>query len=75
MVKNLPTNARDAGSIPRLGRFPGEGHDNPLQYSRWENPMDSRAWKATVHGVTGVAHDLVTQHTHTRIQVILQIFS
>ena len=66
MVKNLPANARDAGLIPGLGSFPGEGHDNPLQYSRLENPMDSRAWRAIVHGVTRVAHDLVTEHTHTQ---------
>ena len=46
MVKNLPTNvgdARDVGFIPGLGRFPGEGHCNPLQYSCLENPMDRGA--------------------------------
>ena len=36
-------NAGDLGSIPELGRFPGEGNDNPLQYSCLENPMDARA--------------------------------
>ena len=51
MVKNLPTNAEDVGSIPRLGRSLGEGNGNPLQYSCLENLMDSRAWWATVHGV------------------------
>ena len=40
---------RNAGSIPDLGRFPGGG--NSLQYSCLENPMDRRAWRATVHGV------------------------
>ena len=53
MVKNLPANAgdiRDAGSIPGLGRSPGEEHGNPLQYSCLENPMDRGAWQATVHG-------------------------
>ena len=40
----------NAGSIPGLGRSPGEGHDNPLQYSRLEKPMDRGAWRATVHG-------------------------
>ena len=43
MLKNPPANAgdaRDAGSIPRLGRSPGEGHDNPLQYSCQEKPME-----------------------------------
>ena len=39
------------GSIPRLERFPGEGHGNPLQYSCLENPMGRGAWQATVHGV------------------------
>ena len=44
-------NAGDPGSIPGLGRFPGEGNGNPLQYSCPENPMDRGAWWATVHGV------------------------
>ena len=55
MVKNPPANARDirdAGSIPGLGRCPGEGNCNPFQYSCPENPMDRGAWRATVHGVT-----------------------
>ena len=46
MVKSLPANAgdeRDAGSILGLGRSPGEGHGNPLQYSCLENPMDRGA--------------------------------
>ena len=54
LVKNLPANAgdaRDAGSIPVLGRSPGGEHGNPLQYSWLENPMDGGAWWATVHGV------------------------
>ena len=55
MVKNPPANAGDTGDsglIPGLGRFPGVGNGNPLQYSCWENPMD-RAWgEAAVHGVT-----------------------
>ena len=42
---------RDLGLIPGLGRFPGEGNGNPLQYSCLENPMDGGAWRATVHGV------------------------
>ena len=41
----------DAGSIPGLGRSPGEGNDNPLQYSYLENPMDRGAGQATVHRV------------------------
>ena len=41
----------DMGSIPGLGRSPGEGNGNPLQYSCLENPMDGGAWRAAVHGV------------------------
>ena len=52
MVKNLPANVRDVGSIPSPGRAPGEGNGNPLQYSCLGNPMDRGAWWATVHGVT-----------------------
>ena len=44
-------NAGDLGSVPGLGRSPGEGHDNPLQYSCLKNPRDRGAWWATVHGV------------------------
>ena len=52
VVKNLPSNAGDVGSVPGLGRAPGEGNGNPLQYSCLGNPMDRGAWQATVHGVT-----------------------
>ena len=52
MVKNLPTNAGDAGSIPELGRSPIGGDGNPLQYSCLENSMGRGGWWATVHGVT-----------------------
>ena len=48
MVKNLPANAGHAGSIPGLGRSPGEGNGNPLQCSCLGNPMDRGAWQATV---------------------------
>ena len=51
MVKNLPDNAGDTGSIPGSGRSPGGENGNPLQYSCWENPMDRGAWRATVHRV------------------------
>ena len=54
MVKNLPANTRntgEAGSIPGLGRSPGEGNGNPFQYSCLENSMDIGAWQATTHGV------------------------
>ena len=46
------SNAGDPGSIPGLGRSPGEGKGNPLQCSCLENPMDRGAWQAAVHGVT-----------------------
>ena len=49
--KESACNAEDPGSIPGLGRSPGEGHGYPLQYSGLENPMDRGAWGATVHGV------------------------
>ena len=51
VVQNLPANAGDTGSVPGLGRFPGGGNDNPLQYSCLGNPMDRGAWWAPVHGV------------------------
>ena len=53
VIKNPPTNAgnpRDIDSIPEVGRSPGDGNGNPLQYSCLENPMDG-AWWATVHRV------------------------
>ena len=51
VVKNLPTNARDMGSIPGSGRFPGEGNSNPLQYCCLGNPTDRGTCWATVHGI------------------------
>ena len=50
-VKASAYSAGDPGSIPGVGRAPGEGNGNPLQYSCLENPMDRGAWWATVHGV------------------------
>ena len=49
--KEAACHAGDLGSIPGLGRSPGEGNGNPLQYSCLENSMDREAWQATVHGV------------------------
>ena len=49
--KELACNEGDAGSVPGLGRSPGEGDGNPLQNPCLENPMDRGAWWATVHGV------------------------
>ena len=54
-VKNPPANAgdiRDVDSILELGRYPGEGHGNPLQYSCLKNPMDRGTWQAIVHRVS-----------------------
>ena len=55
VVKNLPAtagDARDVGSIPGLGRSPGEGNGNPLQYSHLGNLVDRGGWRAVVCGVT-----------------------
>ena len=55
MVKNPPANAgdiRDVRSSPVLGRSPGGGHGNPLQYSCLENPLDRGDWWARVHSIT-----------------------
>ena len=49
--KESARSAGDPGSIPGLGRFPGEGNGNPFNYSCPENPMDGGAWSAAVHGV------------------------
>ena len=63
-------NAGDPGSIPRLGRSPGEGNGNPLQYSCLKNPMDRGAWRATVHGVAKSRTPL-RDFTHSHIPQIL----
>ena len=65
VVKNPPANAgdaRNAGLIPGLGKAPGGGHGNPLQFSCLGNPMDRGAWQATVHG---------TEHTHTKPIIVV----
>ena len=61
MVKNPPANpeeSRDKGTIPGLGRSPGGGNGNPLQYKCLENSMDRGTWWVAVHGIT----ELDTQH-------------
>ena len=50
VVKNLPASAGDTGLIPGLGRSPGVGNGNRLQYSYLENPMDRGAWRAAAYG-------------------------
>ena len=62
--KESACNTGDAGSIPRLGRSPGEGNGNSLQYSCLENYMDREAWWDTVHGV---AKSQTQLSTHTLI--------
>ena len=61
-------NRGDAGSIPGLGRFPGEGNGNPLQYSCQENPVDGGTWWATVYGIPESIPE-VTKHTHYTMQI------
>ena len=58
--KESACSAGGLGLISGLGRSPGEGSGNPLQYACVENPMDKGAWQATVHVVTRIRHDLVT---------------
>ena len=53
----MQVGVRDAVWIPGLGRSPGGGNDNPLQYSCQYNPMDREAWRATVHGLKRVGYD------------------
>ena len=57
VVKSPPANVGDTDSIPGSERSPGEGNNNPLQYSCLENSMHRGAWWATVHVVTKVRHD------------------
>ena len=64
--KESAYNARDPGSIPGLGRSPGEGNGNSLPYSCLENPMDRGAWQA-VYEVTRVGYNLVTKPTNQQI--------
>ena len=61
MVKNSPANIGDIREDPGLGRSPGGGNGNPLQYSCLENSMDRGACRATVPGVARVRHDSATK--------------
>ena len=70
VVKNPPANAGaagDVGLIPGSGSPPEGGHSNPLWYSCLENPMDRRAWRATVHRVAQSWTQLTGFSTHTRV--------
>ena len=69
VVKSPPASAGDtgdSGSTPGLGRSPGGGHGNPLQYSCLMNPMDRRAWRATLHAVAKSRTRLKQLSTHTQ---------
>ena len=61
--KESACDSGDPGSIPGWKDSPGEGNGNPLQYSCLENPMDRGAWRAIVHGIARVGHDLTTNAT------------
>ena len=50
VIKNPPANAGKLGLIPEMGRAPGEGNGNPLQYCCQGNPIDRGVWRSTVHG-------------------------
>ena len=73
MVKKPSASAGDIrylGSTPGLGRSPGGGHGNPLQFSCLENPMDIGAWRAAVHGVAKSQTRLKELGTHARIKFL-----
>ena len=63
--KESACNVGDLGSIPGLGRSPGGGHGNPLQYSCLENPMVRGPWQATAHGVAKSQTRLRATNTFT----------
>ena len=60
-MEETTCSTEELGLIPGSGRSPEEGNGNPLQYSRLENSMDRGAWRAIVHGVARVGHDLETE--------------
>ena len=64
-MQETTCNAGDPGSIPGMGRSPGEGNGNPLQYSCLGSPVDRGAWQATVPRISRVGHDLMTTTTIT----------
>ena len=72
MVKNPSANAGDMGSIPGLGRPPGEGNGNPLQYFCMENPMDRGPGRLQSMWLQRAEHDLATEHVGTYCSFIYQ---
>ena len=77
-VKNLPAMQEIQetwGLIPGLGRSPGKGHGNLLQYSCLENPMDRGAWPTTVHRVTKSWIQLSTQEQYSKITKMVLVRS
>ena len=75
MIKNPPASVGDtryADSVAGLGRSPGGGNGNPLQYSFLENPMDRGAWQAVVHGVTKNWTRLSTAQHSTKEAITLK---
>ena len=84
MVKDLSAKAgdvRDVGSILGLGRVPGVGNGNPLQYSCLKNSVDRGAWQATVHGVAELEttkrleHACARTHARTHTHSLTQLLS
>ena len=69
--KESACSAGDLGSIPGLGRSPGGGHDNPLQYSCLENLMDRGVWRATVQGVAKSQTQLSSNFQSTSVPFLL----
>ena len=60
-----------SGSVSRLGRSPGRGNGNPLQYSCLGNPVDRGALQVKIHGISRVRHDLVTKQQQVLVNKIL----
>ena len=75
-MQENPGDLRDTGSVPGLGRSPGGGNGNPLQYFCLGNPMDRGAWQAILHGVTKrVGHEFATeQQNKTSIHLHKTLF-
>ena len=74
-MKNSPSNAGDAGSIPGLGKSPEGGNGSPLQSSCLGNPMDRGTWQATAHEVTKSWTRLSTHEQHYICEYIPKHYS